>query len=86
MKNFFQLFVILFLFQHMGYGQKKNQELIDSLFTELTKAKEDTTKLSLIGDIMYAHVYYKPQEGLNYQKAVPIGQLIFCANSIAAFW
>lgn len=69
MKIFFQLIVILFLFQHTGYAQKQNQERIDSLLTELTKAKEDTTKLSLLGDIMYAHVYYKPQEGLNYQKA-----------------
>ena len=68
MKKFFSIFVFLFLFQHPGYSQKKDHERIDSLRTELAKAKEDTTKLDLLADIIYEHVNYQPKEGLAYQK------------------
>ena len=68
MKKIFSLFAVLLLFQHCCYAQKKNQQRIDSLLIQLTKAKEDTTKLSLFAELMYAHINYKPKEGLTYQK------------------
>jgi len=66
-KNFY--FIALFvLLLHPGYAQKKDQERIDSLRTELAKAKEDTIKLNLLADIIFEHVNYKPIEGLAYEK------------------
>ena len=68
MKIFFYLFVLLFLFHQRSYAQKQNQERIDSLLTVFAAAKEDTTKISLLCNIMYTYVYFKPQEGLTYEK------------------
>lgn len=68
MKTLFALFIVLFLFQHAGYAQKRDQECIDSLLIALAKAKEDTARLNLFAELIYAHVNYKPMEGLAYQK------------------
>jgi two-component system, NarL family, sensor histidine kinase UhpB len=67
MKQPFLLFAIVLLFQSTGLAQKQEQASIDSLLTELKNAKEDTLKIRLLADIMNAYVYFKPQEGLNYQ-------------------
>ncbi len=68
MKKIFSHFALLFLFQHAGYAQKSDAEIVDSLLTQLSKAKEDSNKLILLGKIMQAHVYYKTEAGLTYQK------------------
>ena len=53
---------------HPGYAQKDIKKPTDSLLLVLSAAKEDTAKVNLLAEIMLAHVYYKPEEGLSYQK------------------
>ena len=51
--------------------------MIDSLLTEISNTKEDTAKVNLFAAIMLRHVYYKPEEGLTYQKtALELAQKI----------
>lgn len=69
MKIFFSFFALLLYLQQPCYAQKSGKAYVDSLLTEFAKIKEDTTKVKLFAAIMYAHVYYKPEEGLTYQKA-----------------
>ena len=68
MKKIFYLLLVSLPLHHHGYTQKRGQEQIDSLLTKLSKANEDTTKVNLFAAIMAAHVYYKTEEGLVYQK------------------
>ncbi|MEJ0101343.1 MAG: tetratricopeptide repeat protein [Bacteroidota bacterium] len=68
MKKLFFLFAILFLFQHQGYSQKQDQELIDSLLLDLSKTKEDSARMDLLAGIMFAHINYNPKNGLTFQK------------------
>lgn len=49
------------------YAQNTDQLKIDSLLTCLTKAKEDTNKVNLLINIMYFHIYYNAEEGLQYE-------------------
>jgi two-component system, sensor histidine kinase PdtaS len=60
-------FLHLILIQHT-IAQTTEKKIFDSLYRALPKAKEDTVKVNLIAAIMDAHVYYKPEEGLAYQK------------------
>ena len=53
---------------HKSYAQKDIKKLTDSLLLVLSATKEDTAKVNLLAEIMFAHVYYKPEEGLAYQK------------------
>jgi hypothetical protein len=48
--------------------KRGDKQTIDSLLTFLPKAKEDTAKVNLFAEIILAHVYYKPEKGLAYQK------------------
>ncbi len=50
------------------FAQNQDQVKIDSLLTRFTKAKEDTNKVRLLLEIMYVHIYYKAEEGLQYEK------------------
>lgn len=68
MKKIFFFFFSLLFTQHFINAQKTDKELVDSLLTVLPKLKEDTLKVNLYADLMYAHVYYKPEDGLKYQK------------------
>ncbi len=68
MIKIFFLFALILLFQHTGISQKSDAEIIDSLLTQLSKAKEDSTRVILFAQIMHAHVYYKTEAGLAYQK------------------
>jgi two-component system, sensor histidine kinase PdtaS len=61
-------FFTFFLLLQQSNAQKADKVLADSLNALLPQAKDDTAKLNLIAEIMFAHVYYKPQEGLAYQK------------------
>jgi two-component sensor histidine kinase/uncharacterized protein HemY len=62
------LLLLLLSFQQITLSQKADKELIDSLLPLLPKAKEDTAKIKLYAELMLAHVYYKPEEGLSYMK------------------
>ena len=55
--------------QHSGYSQRADRKLADSLHALLPNAKEDSAKVKLYDEIMRAHVYYKPEEGLTFIKA-----------------
>ncbi|MES2774415.1 MAG: tetratricopeptide repeat protein [Bacteroidota bacterium] len=68
MKKILYILLVSFLLHHIGYAQKKEQALIDSLSTELKKANEDTSKVNLYAAVMNAHIYYKTAEGLVYQQ------------------
>ena len=68
MKYTFFLFILLMPWLHKGYAQKDIKKLTDSLLLVLSATKEDTAKVNLLAEIMFAHVYYKPEEGLAYQK------------------
>ena len=69
MNKLLSIIVVLFLVQYDSYSQKKNRELVDSLQTELVKAKEDSTKLNLLVAMLAEYAIYKPAEGLTYQQA-----------------
>lgn len=64
----FSYFFLLVLIQYNTTAQKNDKELIDSLLPLLPKTKEDTAKAKLYAEIMLAHVYYKPEQGLHYMK------------------
>src|ERR1043165_3912189 len=53
MKKIF-LFTLFSLSINFSNAQKLGQELIDSLLTELPKAKEDTGKVELLNNLGYA--------------------------------
>ena len=53
---------------HPGFAEKDIKKPTDSLLLVLSATKEDNAKVNLLAEIMLAHVYYKPQEGLSYQK------------------
>jgi len=85
MKKFFSTLAVLLLFQHTGNAQKADPKSIDSLLTALSKAKEDSIKLNLYGQLMHVHVNYKPLEGLKYQQAaLDLAQKLNSKTGIAA--
>lgn len=47
-------------------AQKQGQALIDSLLTQLPKAKEDTNKVMLLNDLSLAYYAINPDEGVTY--------------------
>ncbi len=47
-------------------AQKQGQPLIDSILTELPKAKEDTNKVLLLNDLSFELFSINPNEGLKY--------------------
>ncbi|TAD84052.1 MAG: hypothetical protein EAY75_13835 [Bacteroidetes bacterium] len=57
------------LFQQGLYAQRGSKSRVDSLRNALTKAKEDSEKVKLYADVMWAHVYHKPELGLTYEEA-----------------
>jgi two-component system, NarL family, sensor histidine kinase UhpB len=67
MKRLFLLFITFLLLLKIGYTQKSDQARIDSLLTALKNAKEDTLKLSILADVMRAHVSFKPEDGFKYE-------------------
>ena len=68
MKKQFQLFAIAILMQYSVFSQTTSQRQIDSLKLELSKAKQDSTKLHLMLSMMAVYERFKPEEGLSYQK------------------
>jgi len=48
--------------------QKQGQARIDSLLTQLPKAKDDTNKVNLLNDISFTYYYIKPDEGIKFGK------------------
>ena len=73
----FSFLTLLLLLQYKAPAQKNDKALVDSLLPLLTNAKEDSAKVKLYAAIMQAHVYYKPEEGINYNKtALELAQKI----------
>ncbi|MBP6402198.1 MAG: tetratricopeptide repeat protein [Bacteroidia bacterium] len=69
--GYFSLFFIFLgiLFSSRGIARDKNQEHIDSLLAIIAVSGEDSSKAQLMCDVLYAHSYYKPEEGLKYSMA-----------------
>lgn len=63
-KKFFSFFFLLLSFQQPSFAQNSDQKIVDSLQRLLTAAKEDSAKVKLFAEMMLAHVYYKPDEGV----------------------
>lgn len=68
MKKIVFLFIILILVPHLSFAQKQGQPLIDSLLSELPKAKEDTNKILLLNDLTFEYYAINPDEGIKYGK------------------
>ena len=51
-----------------SHAQLQGQPLIDSLITQLPKAKEDTNKVILLNDLSLTYYSINPDEGLKYGK------------------
>ena len=60
------LFILLLLSSFSSVAQKVDQPLIDSLLTELPKAKEDTNKVRLLDKLSFTYSNINPAEGLRY--------------------
>ena len=55
---------IILCFSIQAFAQKQGQERVDSLLTQLQKAKEDTNKVNLLVDLSFTYSYINPDEGL----------------------
>ena len=64
---FIPLLMALFAGKNLA-ATGKSQAEIDSLLTVLPKAKEDTNKVKLLTELIYAHLNYKTEEGLRFVK------------------
>ncbi|MDX2046324.1 MAG: tetratricopeptide repeat protein [Chitinophagaceae bacterium] len=60
----FSFFFLLLVYQYNASAQKTDKEFVDSLLAVLPDAKEDSAKVNLYAQLMLAHVYYKPEEGV----------------------
>ncbi len=49
-------------------AQDKQQEHINTLHAKLAKAKEDTNKVYLYLNLLYEYLYFKPADGLKFEK------------------
>lgn len=84
MIKIFFLFALALQFQHTGFSQKREGEIIDSLLTQLSKAKEDSSKVILYAKIIHAHVYYQSEVGLAYQtEALALAEKIGWKSGLA---
>ncbi len=61
------LVTICILLPRTLHAQSNDQRQLDSLLGRLTEAKEDTNKVKLLIDILFVYVYYKGEEGLQYE-------------------
>jgi len=61
-----RILIVLVLASVMtGHAQKEGQVLVDSLYSELPKAKEDTNKVRLLAGISYEMRHIDPRAGLS---------------------
>ena len=63
---FFIMMTILILCIKMVIAQKQGTARIDSLLTELPKAKSDTNKVNLLNDLSYTFSRLNPMQGIKY--------------------
>jgi adenylate cyclase len=77
--------VFAFLFvSNYTYAQKQGPELIDSLTTELQKAKADTSKVHFISQISFAYSRINPDSGLIFgNRALDLAKKIKWEKGIA---
>jgi len=64
MKTIFTL--LIFFLPFISYGKKSGQALIDSLRIELPRAKEDTSKVTILNRISFTYADIDPDTGLKY--------------------
>ncbi|MCX6235094.1 MAG: tetratricopeptide repeat protein [Bacteroidetes bacterium] len=64
MKKALFLLVIIASIATQSFSQKQGQEKIDSLFTILNSAKEDTTKVKTLTALTYEFLSYDPDTGI----------------------
>jgi two-component system, sensor histidine kinase PdtaS len=60
--------VIFFTFYHPAFSQTRYRAQIDSMKLALTNAKEDSTRLNLMVNMMAVYEHYNAEEGLTYEK------------------
>jgi tetratricopeptide (TPR) repeat protein len=87
MKRGFLFFVILLitLSASEDLNASGNSQAIDSLLNLLPKAKEDKNKVYLFLDLMNAHVDYKTEEGLTFEKpALELAEKLNWQEGVAA--
>ena len=76
--------LLLIFFPFISFSQKVDQPLIDSLLTELPKAKEDTNKVRLLDKLSFTYSNINPSEGLRYAaKTKELAQQLKWDNGIA---
>ena len=69
MKKSTILFIILIAGMSLiTKAKKQGQERIDSLLTQLPKAREDTNKVNFLTDLSYTYYIINRDEGLKYGK------------------
>ena len=74
MKKIFALSIILCLICNTGFAQSK---YTDSLSIEITKAKDDTSRVLILADLAYYHRYQNLDTGMAYaQQALSLAQKI----------
>ncbi|MBS4063331.1 MAG: tetratricopeptide repeat protein [Chitinophagaceae bacterium] len=78
------ILVLLMLFQHNSFAQRADRMVIDSLLRLLPTLKADSAKVNLYAELMLAHVYYKPEQGIIYkQTALELAQTLNWKPGIA---
>jgi uncharacterized protein YgiM (DUF1202 family) len=63
------ILIILMLGMHNLFAQNEENKIIDSLKTELTNAKEDTSKVKILNQLTSNNFYQKPKIAIQYGKS-----------------
>ena len=83
-QKIFYFLVLLLLFQHHIAAQRTDRVVIDSLLHLLPTLKEDSVKVNVYAQLMLAHVYHQPEQGITYtQTALQLAQTLNWKPGIA---
>jgi two-component sensor histidine kinase/uncharacterized protein HemY len=83
-QKIFSILVLLLLFQYHSFAQRADRMVVDSLLRLLPTLKADSAKVNLYAELMLAHVYYKPEQGITYkQTALELAQTLNWKPGIA---
>ncbi|HEX4956866.1 MAG TPA: tetratricopeptide repeat protein [Lacibacter sp.] len=83
-QKIFYFLILLLLFQHNSFAQRADRVVVDSLLRLLPILKTDSAKVNLYAELMLAHVYYKPEQGITYkQTALELAQTLNWKPGIA---
>lgn len=64
MKKIVLLFLACLFFIQEGWGQKRGQELLDSLETRLSIVKNDSVKINILINLSFEYVAVNPEKGI----------------------